>query len=186
MRNRTIARRYAQGLFLLAQEHDVLERLGGELAAVVETLKQAPGLRALLEHPQVPAPRKLEQIEATFGERLSPLVLNFLRLLVRKRRESYLDLIVDEFRRAYDEARGIRYARVISAVELPAELVERVREALSRALGLDVRVDTDVDPDIIGGLVVQIGDRRVDASLRGQLRALRERLAAGRTQMGVS
>lgn len=186
MKNRTIARRYAQGLFLLAREHDLLDRLQEELATIVATLDQAPALRATLEHPQVPAPRKIELIEGTFGERLSPYALKFLRLLVRKRREPYLGLIADEFQRIHDEARGIRHARVVSAVELPAELLERTAAELSRALGLDVRVDAEIDPDVIGGLVVQIGDRRIDASLRGQLRALHERIAAGRTQMGVS
>lgn len=186
MKNRTIARRYAQGLFLLAQEHDLLDRLRQELAAIVETLAQAPALRATLEHPQVPPARKRQLVEEAFGDRVSPYALNFLRLLIRKRREPYLELIADEFGRIHDEARGIRHARVVSAVDLPAELVERVGEELSRALGLDVRVDVEVDPEVIGGLVVQIGDRRIDASLQGQLRALRERLAAGRTQMGVS
>jgi len=186
VKNRTIARRYARGLFLLAREHDLAERIHQDLRAIVEALEQNPRLRVTLEHPQVPPARKRQLIEAVFGGRVSSYALNFLRLVVRKRREPYLALIAEEFGRIYDEARGVRHARLTSAVPLPGELVERTARELSRALGVDVRVHAEVDPDVIGGLVVQVGDLRIDASLRGRLRALRQRLAAGRTQMGVS
>lgn len=173
-----MARRYAAALFELGRERGELDRYIADLERVRATLREQPAVRILLENPRVTRAAKEGLLARTFAD-LRPAVRNLLRLLVRKRREPYLEDILDELLRLREEAEGIVRAEVRVAVPLPEEQTRRVQERLEQVFGRRLRLQVRVQPDLLGGLIVQVGDRRVDASLRRRLQVLRERMAEG-------
>jgi len=173
-----VARRYAAALFALVRERGAVDRFVAELERVLRELREQPLLRVMLEHPRVARERKEQLLQQAFGG-LSREVRNLLRLLVRKRREPYLAAIHAELVRLRDEAEGVRRVEVRAAIPLPDDLRQQLHQRLERALGSRVRMQVEVQPELLGGLVVQIGERRLDASLRRRLQLLRERIAAG-------
>lgn len=172
-----VARRYAQALFELASERAVLEAVEADLEKVVTTIEKEPDLRKTLHHPLISVPEKTRLVEAVFGADLSGLALNFLRFVVRKKREAVLAAILDEYRRLVHAARGITDAQVVLAAPADEGRLAALREALERSTGRRVRLAVTVDPALLGGMVVQIGDRRIDGSLRGRLARLRQEIA---------
>lgn len=168
------AKRYAQAAFELAVEGDSLQQWDAALGQIAEFMSDAD-VRRVLENTRVAAAAKQQLIEAALGD-LPPLPLNLARLLVRKGRTALAGDIALEFRRLREEREGI--ARVLARTAVP--LSEPEREALERRLeeqtGRRVILETEVDPDLLGGIVVQIGDRLVDGSTRARLEALRESL----------
>ena len=105
--------------------------------------------------------------------------LNLLRLLRRKGRLSLGPSIASYYRELLDERRGVARAEIRTAVELDADRLQALREQLAQLTGRTVEVETAVDPELIGGAVVRIGDRLIDGSTRAQLRGLRQRLVQG-------
>jgi F-type H+-transporting ATPase subunit delta len=180
-RDSGIARRYAQALFLAAQKKDVVDRVWDDVHAVL-ALDPGVGLRfrQFLEAPQVPTEHKLAVIETAFRPIAHGLVVEFFRLLLRKKRMFELEAIVGEFERLVEDHRGIVRARVTSAVPLLDAELKGLVAALESGLKKNVRVVSNVDPGILGGLVLRVGDRIADQSARTMLTQLREQLLAAR------
>jgi F-type H+-transporting ATPase subunit delta len=117
-------------------------------------------------------------LKEVFGEACSPVTLNFLYLLINQRREEFLGEIFTEYRSWIDQARGIQQAHVTLAEPVDEETEELIRKAVISLIDEKIRITISIDPDIIGGLVVRIGDRRYDASLRRQLERMKLALKA--------
>ena len=180
-RDTTIARRYAQALFMAAKRKDAIDRVAEDLVGVL-AVDQAAGdrFRQFLEAPQVPTEHKFAALEATFRPVVHGLVVEFFRMLLNKKRLFELRTIVAEFGRLVEDHKGIVRARVTSALPLlDPELAGLVKE-LESGLRKKVRVVSNVDPGIMGGLVVRVGDRIADRSVRTMLTRLREQLLAAR------
>lgn len=171
------ARRYATAIFELAQEEGGLD----EWVARVESVRQVltdPGLAALLDNPTVSPRRRLDALDAVGAGVLGGEPgLNLARLLVEARRASLIDEIAGELAHLVDASAGRVRALVTTAIELSAPEAERLQKDLSARLGQEVRLEVRVDPAIIGGLVLQVGDRVTDASVASRLRQLRRALA---------
>lgn len=174
-----VARRYGQALFDLAERHEIVDRLERELTEIAETLEGSQELRRVLQHPQVAGEEKKRLLQRLFGGTSSRITMNFLMLVIDRRREMFLKDIIKEYLRLVDAARNIADVQVSSAVELTPEEKEQLVGNLARATGRQVRARYTVDPELIGGVVVRIGNRVIDGSVRSKLRALRERLVAG-------
>ncbi|QIA26229.1 ATP synthase F1 subunit delta [Thermaerobacter sp. PB12/4term] len=180
MKRRPLAQRYARVLYDLGRESSELDRLAADLARVLDVFGEHPELRQRFESLAVPARDKQQLIESVFGDRVHLWVGNLLRLLVRRRRENLLPDIVAEFTALRDREAGVLEAEVEAAAELHAATRQRLEEELARSLGArQVRLAVRVRPELLGGLVVKIGDRRLDASLRRRLVQLHRRLATG-------
>lgn len=175
---RVLARRYARALFLAARAAGKVERAEADLVLVQDIFGQVPELRQILGGVAVPRPRQRELLRRIFAGRVDDLVLNLLLLLLDERRLRLLDQIAREFRIMADEARGIALVEVISARPLSGPAEEALRQGLERKLGRRVRMECRVDPALVGGVQVKIGDTLYDGSVRGQLERLRERMAA--------
>ncbi|HSE96525.1 MAG TPA: ATP synthase F1 subunit delta [Methylomirabilota bacterium] len=179
-----VARRYARALRDLAGESRQLDRVAEELAQFERLLAGEAELRTALLRPWVKAGAKRD-IAAAVAERLglSVLARNFLALVAQRRRLDLLPEILAAYRGLVDEAAGRVRARVRSAAPLSDSERATLRERLGRKLGKTVFLDTEVDPALLGGFVAEVGSRVLDASLAGQLTALRERItkAAGGT-----
>ncbi|MFZ5827437.1 MAG: F0F1 ATP synthase subunit delta [Bacillota bacterium] len=182
MLNQAVARRYARALFDLAQEKGVLDQVDRELELVAKMIESDGYLRAIMNDVLIAPSQKHNLIEKMFGGKVSALVLNFLFLVVRKRREAH----IPEMYRAYldlaNEARGVVEVEVRSAFELPEDTVKILEGNLVRKLGKRVKFQTQVAPELIGGLVVRVGDTLMDGSVRTRLRRMRERLISSKAE----
>jgi F-type H+-transporting ATPase subunit delta len=178
-RDVTIASRYAQALFLAARKKDVVARVGQDLAAVQQA-DQAMGdrLRLFLEAPQVPTDQKIEVVEKGLGPSVHRLVVEFFKLIINKKRLFRMRDIEGEFARLVEEHEGIVRAKVTSAVPLTDSELTALVASLEQSLSKKVKVDAHVDPAILGGLVVKVGDRIADQSVTTLLAGLREQLLA--------
>jgi len=180
MRRRPLAQRYARVLYDLGRESSELDRLAADLDRVLDVFDEHPELRQRFVSLAVPAREKFELIASVFGDRVHRWVGNLLRLLVRRRREALLPDIVAEFTALRDREAGVVEAEVEAAAELDAATRQRLEEELARTLGARrARLAVRVRPELLGGLVVKVGDRRLDASLRRRLLQLHRQLATG-------
>jgi len=180
MRASAAARRYAKALFALAQEDRRVSEIRGELTQMVSLIEGSGDLREALLTPLHPvAERKAVVAALEEREGLSPLLRNFFAYLIDRRRLVDFDEIAGEFERLADEASGLLTAQVISATELDDRRKDRLRRALSERTGREVRLDIQVDSDLIGGAIAKVGDLVFDGSLRTQLRQLRTNLTKG-------
>lgn len=176
-----IARRYAQALFLAARKKDAVDRVWDDLQGVLAVDKAAGDrFRLFLESPHVPTEHKFAALEATFRPVVHGLVVEFFRLLLNKKRLFELRTIVEEFQGLVEDHRGILRARVTSAVPLEDRELDGLVAALEKGMAKKIRVVSNVDPGILGGLVVRVGDRIADQSVRAQLNRLREQLLDAR------
>lgn len=174
MANETrVARRYAAALFGVALQDGIVEAIARDLAVVEGFVKEVPYLRAVLMQPLITETRKRKVLSDAFGERITATTLNFLYLMVRKRRENMLDETIAEFRRLADEHANRVVAHVSSAVALSEQEIAAMTKALAQRTGKNVHVEAEVDPTMLGGVRVRIGDEVIDGGLRTQLERLR-------------
>ncbi|MEO8539557.1 MAG: F0F1 ATP synthase subunit delta [bacterium] len=171
------ARRYAQAAFGIATDSGTIPLWRSELGDVASVLTES-GIAASLSDTKVPLERRLALVGRVLD--VSPLVLNFAKLLVSKGRASEARAVANAFERMADEHDGIAHASVTTAVELSPDQLSAIASQLSRQMGKDVRATGTVDPSIIGGVVVRVGDKLVDGSIRTRLKRLRTELEGAR------
>jgi|Deesub1362A_J573_1020465.scaffolds.fasta_scaffold00415_31 F-type H+-transporting ATPase subunit delta len=169
-----VAARYAQALFDVARDSDTIADTENELRGILQALKESRELQQVLYNPQVPVDLKKEIIKEVFGAHVSKNTLNFLCVILDRRREVYLKDIVEQYVALANETRNVIQAEVTSAVELPTVHKVNLGQVLSRMTGKEIRISYQVNPDIIGGLVVRLGDRIIDASVKRQLERLKD------------
>ncbi|MBI4215867.1 MAG: ATP synthase F1 subunit delta [Chloroflexi bacterium] len=174
MASKVSARRYAQAVFALATERGEGERWRQDVADIAAAFGE-PRMAQVLESPKVPYARKMQLIRASLGD-LPTLALNLAFLMAYRGLVPYAGQVWEEFERLYNASQGIALARVTTAVALSPDELNRLAQRLSQSLALQVRLTAQVDPAIIGGLVVRIEDKLLDGSVRSLLRSLREEL----------
>ena len=170
-----VDRVYANALFEAAQEQGKLEPVGEQLAQLVEAERAVPELRELLRNPQLDPRARRAALEDVLGG-TEELLRNFLLVLSDKGRAGQLEEIAAEFERLVAEAEGIVHAELTTAVELSDDEAQKLLEQIEQASGRKVEATRTVDPDLIGGIVLQVGSHRLDASVRGRLDRLRRQL----------
>jgi F-type H+-transporting ATPase subunit delta len=172
-------RMYARALYEAAKDQDKLDAVREELGDFVEAQREVPELRELLRNPQLDQRLKASALEELLGGD-EELVRNFLLLLAEKNRAGEIDEIAREFDRLVAEAEGILDVELTTAVELSDEETRDVITQIEKASGRKVEATQRVDPDLIGGLVLQAGSLRLDASVRGRFDRLRQELTTRR------
>jgi F-type H+-transporting ATPase subunit delta len=171
-----VARRmYAEALFEAAKESGRLARIHDELTQFVEAVREVPELRELLRNPELDTRAKRQILEDLLSD-ADELVRNFLRLLVDKHRIGEVEEIHRELERLVAREQQRLAVELTTAVELPEDELRTIVGEIERAAGRKVEAITNVDPDLIGGVVLQVGTRRMDASVRGRLERLRRDL----------
>ena len=169
------AKRYAQAIFAIAQEKNQVDLWNLELWAMVDKLSNDE-LRAVLSQASIPMSTKVGIVREVFGD-ASELAQNLLCLLVERGRLGLLPEIRRQYSRRLDEYHGREQVQVVSAVPLDAKTQEEVSKLLHEIVKKEVVLDNRVDPDILGGLVIQVGDKLIDGSVRGRLHDLRQEMA---------
>jgi len=171
---RHIASRYAEALFDLAQQQGKTEEWGQQLSALAAVLVATPDLQTVLTHPEITLPRKQEILREAFKSRVAPEILGMLSLLIQRSHDPDLATLHDIFQELWDEARQVVPVTVTTAVPLSDGQRSTLLDTLVRRLGVTVQLEPRVDPDIIAGMIVRMGDRVIDASASTTLSALRE------------
>jgi F-type H+-transporting ATPase subunit delta len=168
-----LAGRYATALFELARDEKQLEAVGASLATLRQTLRDSDDFRELTTSPLISREQATGAVAATASAmRLDPITSNFIGVLARNRRLAQLPQIIRAFHMLAASHRGETTAEVTSAHPLTDDQVAALRQNLRTRIGRDVAVDLNVDPTILGGLVVKIGSQMIDGSIRTKLNSL--------------
>ena len=168
---------YAAGLAKLADAEGELNRVADELYQLGRTVESSDELRSTLSDRSIPASRRIGVLEDLLGSSASPVTLNLVSMLVGAGRGNHIGPISEELVRQAGVTRGQAVAEVGSAVALNDDQRDRLRSALSNATGMNIDIVVVVDPDILGGVVAQVGDTVFDGSVRTRLEKMKERLS---------
>ncbi len=180
MRETTIARNYAETLLVLATRAQDLRGWGKMLTDVANAMRENATLRLFLESPRVSAAKKSEVIGKAFTDRMPRLMLRYIQTLVQHRRQMLIPAIAEEYLNLVDEAEGRIHARVTVAKETDDAGRAAIAAQLSRVFGKEVVPHLSVDPSIMGGVVVHVGDTVLDGSVKKRLASLRRKMLTGR------
>ncbi len=168
---------YSEALFEVAVEMDRLEEINKELKFVSDIFQEHPMFFKIFVTPRICKEERKKTIEDVFASNVSEQVLNFLRILIDKRREMIIHDIYHTFSEMADERLGIVNAVVESAVELDDKEKERLREKINKMTGNTVRLECVVHPEILGGIIVKMGDKVIDGSVKSKLEGLKANLS---------
>jgi F-type H+-transporting ATPase subunit delta len=171
-----VARRYARALFDAAHAREQLDPVGADLEAVAAFLNTDLEARRLLRSSPISTGERQELAARLFGGRIQPLVLELLQLLLEKKRFELLGEVAADFRERHEREQGIVRIEVLSAVALTEDAARRLERALARKTGRRVKLEPRVEPRLIGGLRVLIGDQVIERSVRRSLEAMRQTL----------
>lgn len=174
MASSAIARRYAAAYFAVARDDDAVDKRADDLARAAETLSNSEVVEAL-GNPRLDIGDRVK-LALDLIDGVGEQARNLVRLLVERNRISALPGVLEQFRVLADRARGVVRAEVTTAIEANAALRKLVAEALRERFGADVQIEMRHDPSIIGGMVLRVGDRVIDNSLRTHLQQLQASL----------
>jgi F-type H+-transporting ATPase subunit delta len=166
---------YAKALLGHGRQIGKLDQLVEQLEQVAVAIREVPGWKGVLESPRVPESAKSAMIDKAFGGKVDPVLLHFLKVVNSKGRFECLEAISVNARKMQDEMAGRVQAVLTSATEMDAQALEGISRRLAQLLGKEVSLKTVVDPSIIGGITVRVGDTVYDASLKNQLAQVRAR-----------
>ncbi len=173
-----VAARYAKSLIELAKEKNVLEVVYQDMKLFKDTADKNRGLMLALKSPVVRHEKKLAILKALFKERVNPVSYSIFTIITKKNRESILDAIADEFIVSYNLFQGIQKATVVTTTPLTEELRKQFINIVAGSTGKTIQLEEKVDPNLIGGYVLRVDDRQIDASLRSRLNELKLELAS--------
>jgi F-type H+-transporting ATPase subunit delta len=171
-----VARRYAKGLFDVACEMNMVEEVANELEQVSDLLRQEPELQEVLEFQRVPTQVKKDIITNILDGRISQVVIGFLEILIDKHRERSFGAIRESYHDFFRKHMDIVVAEVKTAFPLKPEYEKKLQDVLQKATGKKIELEIRVQPELIGGLVVKIGDRVYDGSITKHLEMMEARI----------
>ena len=179
------AKEYAHALLELASEHNETDAVEEQLRAVVQACHDNDELGKIFYHPQVPIASKRDLVQILFRPVLTDYVGNFLLLLIDKRRETLLPHILEEYERLSDKAGNVCKAEVTTALPLSDSQKNAFVTKLTSLTGCNIELQTTVDKRLLGGVVLQIGDKRVDGSILSHLDQLKAILLNKKEATGI-
>ncbi len=168
-----VAQRYAKSIIDLATEKNELDAVNSDMTMVKETIENSRDLRIALTNPIISNEKKLDVLKALFGGKVSEGTQKFFQVISNKGRESYLYSIAGEAVRMYNEIKGIEAANVTTAIPLTSELRQEFITLVENITKKSVNLSEKVDENILGGFVLTINDRQIDASVSSKLQNLR-------------
>lgn len=175
MRNTRLATRYAHSLITLAEENGVVEEVLKDMQYIGELCDKSRDFILMLRSPIIKSDKKLAIMEAVFGDKISALTQSFIELLVKKKREFFLPEMAEAYQDQYNELNNIHVVKLTTAVSIDPKLVETIKQQVAKTLNQGtVEMEMNVDADIIGGFVLEIGDQQYDASVDKDLRDIKK------------
>jgi len=172
-----VLRRYAEALFAVASKHDKIDIVYENLRSVSSTFDENTNLEAILKAPVISLNEKKSIISDIFSDKIDAFTLNFLFLVIDKKRDFIIASIFEEFEKIVYDTKGISVAEVESAFQLNDELLTELRIALEKMSGKSVIISKNiVNNSIIGGIKVTLGDNVIDGSILKKIKQMRESL----------
>jgi F-type H+-transporting ATPase subunit delta len=171
-----IARVYARALFEVASEHDELDEVHEQLGAFADAMNENRELAVFFFSPYFSVPEKEQGLEKAVTD-ANPAVNNFLQALIERHRMPAIFRIRAEFDALWREARRLLPVHVTSAVELDKSVVDNIGERIGSEVDREVEISSEVDPEILGGIVLRVGNVILDASIKSRLEQLRKQVA---------
>ncbi len=168
--------RYARALFELAQGKNVVAEMDRELEALGAIIKKNPSILHLVLNSAISNEEKEGFLSRVLGQTVSPLLMNFLKVLLKKNRFKELESIQLEFHSFHEKKQGIQEVKVISAVPLNSENKNRLQTMLEKQWNTKIRMSSVLDPKILGGLILRFNNQQIDGSYRNRLEMLRQQL----------
>ncbi len=178
MKDHRIALRYARALFGLAETGKALDRVHEELREATELVAKHPEISHLLMNTTIAREEKEDFVEKILPEKTSGLLINFIKVLIHKKRFQDLGLIQEKFQHLFEEKKGIQRVKVESPVPLDEMLRSRLTQALEKRMKLEIILESSVNPEMLGGLILDFEGMQIDASYRTQLKELKQTLLA--------
>ena len=173
----TVAIRYAKAIIDLATEQKTLEEINKDMEFFVRTIKANPQLNAVLANPIIYHDKKIKILEQIFGGKVNKLTIEFFKIMVNKSRAEILYVAAQEFLNQYDVIKHITKATVVSASPLSEENKKTILTELEQTTGGTIKLTVKVDPDLIGGFVLTVGDKQIDTSVAASLAKLKKEFA---------
>ncbi len=175
----TIARRYAQALNEQAAQADAMEQVDSDIAMISDTMSASRELVNFFNSPIISREKKGEVIRALFEESAHKVTLQFLAMMVDKRRENLFSNVASAYQELRDSQLGVTPVSARTSHPLSEEDQTALLSSLEKMTGKQIRLDSQVDSSILGGIVIRVGDTVYDGSVVNQLATLRERLESG-------
>lgn len=169
-----VAVRYAKSLIELADEKGQLDTVYGDMRKVLAGCRQIKDLQLLLRSPLIKTDKKIQVFKAIFKGQVCTIVEEFIILITRNRRESYLESISEQFITQYKEKKNIITAVVTSAIALDATIKSKILDILKKWYKAEIEIIEKIDPKLIGGFVLRIGNKEADMSILRQLNQLKK------------
>jgi len=180
MKEEILARRYAKALFEIAQERKLLEKIRGELHNFAANLEENPAFADFFRSPEHSRAAKRAAVEKVFQDRYSNIFFNFLIVVIQKGRHDAIAEIVKAFDELYDRFARRTRALAVTAVPLDAKIADDLKARLSKSLNKHVELENQIDPAILGGIVLNIDGKVLDGSVKQQLARLRAQFLGSR------
>ncbi|MGV3508349.1 MAG: ATP synthase F1 subunit delta [Sphingobacteriaceae bacterium] len=172
-----VASRYAKSLIDLAEEQNSVEAVKADMESFVNVMRQNSELQAVLKNPIVGTDKKIAILDQLFGSNYNKVIMAFFKIVVTKGRAEVLYATAKEFINEYNRRKGIIHAVVTSAAPLTEAQKSKIADLVIEATKAQVVLETKVDPELIGGFVLKVGDRQVDASIASSLNKLKKEFA---------
>ena len=167
------ALRYAKAAISSAKDANKTKDINNDMQLIASTINESAELRAFLNNPTTKADAKLNVINSLFGSKINSITNGIIKLLVSNKRLNLLPFVAKQYIMLFDKEQGVEIAKVTTAIELTDELKIKVLEKVKEVTGKEAIIKNIIDESIIGGFILQVGDKQYDASISGKLVNLR-------------
>lgn len=171
-----VAGKYAEAMAQLAEKNDLFDNINADLTLLKDMVKSSEELGQFIEHPLINSEDKKEVLEKLFKEHITLVSLNMLRVLADNNRLYLLPLIADGYNTILCKMRNIDTAQVITAVPIDENTVNRVKDKLERLFNKHIKIEPQVDEEIIAGMIVKIRDKIIDGSVKTKFENMKKQL----------
>ena len=168
--------RYARALFGLAKERNEIRKIEKDFSELVALLKKHPEITRLVINSTISQAEKENFIDKILPPEFSKTLVQFAKVLIKKRRFAQIAFIQETFHRFYETEQGIQEVRVVTPVVLSSAAEKKLTQALKNKLKSDVYLVPEIDPDLMGGMILRFGGMEIDASYKNRLLELRQKL----------
>lgn len=165
--------RYARALFLFAEEKNMVDEIKQDIELILQWFEEVEDIKILLEHPVVKASKKTEILSSFFKDKINTHTLSFLQLIVKNKRENHLKNICRDFIDLYKKYKGLKTAVLTTAFELTRTHQTNIKKTIEKTFDSTIELNTKVDKELIGGMIIQVDDKQLDLSVVGQIQQLR-------------
>ena len=166
------ALRYAKAALNLAQQQNKADKINQDMQLIENTIAENKELQSFLNNPVFKAEDKLKSFDAIFGDKIDEITKGIIKLLVKNKRLTLLPFVAKQFQNLFKKAQNVATAVVTTAVPLTDALKKKVLEKIKNETNKEISLENVIDNSIIGGFVLQIGDKQIDASILGKLNNL--------------